>query len=107
VDLHWQYFLKRDWEQMYQLESPPVKNDVDLKSYSMYYHNGGESIGVELKVAQEKISDNRALIEVVVLFKDKATDKMVRSSNTDKWIKIDNVWYHQFYDPILYNKFKD
>jgi hypothetical protein len=97
---YWQQYYHREWELNYAMETPVNRKEFSFKNYSIYYAGGWKSTEVKVQSVLLK-NNNEAEVTVLISLVHPGTGEMTRSVVRDRWIKFDDVWYHNFYDPLV------
>lgn len=99
VEEYWSLLVKQDFEKSYQFEVPEYRKEVSLVEYIQSFGTDVTWLGARIA----KIAENgtEATVEMGIRYRWNSAVKMpengVESYITEKWVLIDNVWYHMRY----------
>lgn len=91
---YWKYKVSGEMEKAYLYETPEFRNNMKMKDYM-----GGESKWLDARVGDVKITDNEAEVQVTIRFallRPWFPNDGIEKTVPDRWVLIDNVWYHEF-----------
>jgi hypothetical protein len=92
------YLKNKKLYKMYLLESPSFRYFYPFEKYKAYY-KGFKDIK-EIKIAKiEKLEPNFNKIYLQIFFSSDLSKPVVYE---DRWIKINNKWYHHTFDPFFF-----
>ena len=88
---YWHYFSKNDWEKTYEYELPYQKFFFPYSRYLRFYSTAKKGFKVTLLKIKKKNDD-------IVYIKSRYQDKKTSYRFDDKWVRVNGVWYHKFYN---------
>lgn len=97
---YWSNFLERKWDKNYLMESPSNRKKFNSKAYSIYFNGGWPSDKVEI-ININPISENNYWVTVKISMNHLVTGEKKRVGKTEKWIKVNGIWYHHLEDPLI------
>jgi len=101
VGAYWGYVVKEAFDKSYELELPLYRKNVSLVDYLRGINNSVKWVKVEVKgleitndVADVEIVMDTKIIAVPMARRGGGDADMIGLQRTDKWSKVDGVWYH-------------
>ena len=94
IDEYWQYRIKGDVERAYQCELPAFRETVSILQYVnrfklvRYVDAEVQEIDIDVRDATSKTK-----VTYIVFFKA-FRDRKLSKLEQEKWVKIENTWYH-------------
>lgn len=101
VQLYWSHVMKEAFDKSYEMEHPLYKKNVPIVEYIRGVNMNVKWTKVEIQSAT--IGNEAADIELVMdtrikrlpaFPKDPGDINMVGNKRTEKWAKVDGIWYH-------------
>lgn len=90
-------------EANFKMESPHFVEMIQPQKYNGYVQNAKKNKLLKIKIFDvEKETD--FLVNVYgVLFLQSIDGEVAESSIKDRWVRVDDEWFHLLYDPLFFN----
>ncbi|MEI6260563.1 MAG: hypothetical protein WCR46_11730 [Deltaproteobacteria bacterium] len=90
-------------EANFKMESPHFVEMIQFQKYNGYVQNAKKNKLLKIKIFDvEKETD--FLVNVYgVLFLQSMGGEVTESSIKDRWVRVDDEWFHLLYDPLFFN----
>ena len=101
-----EYWFNRfagDVEANFKMECPHFVELTDFQRYKLFVQHAKESRLVKIELLDFQMETDFLANIYCDLFIQSANGEIVRSSLKERWVTVDNQWYHVLYDPIFFN----